>query len=1166
MSISTRYRCIVLALSLGSLAAVAQTIPDRYTLILQDPPVASRFASRESMADAPAVAYRQQIESRQAAVRAQIEARGMRVTSSMSLLVNALFVSAHGHTMDELRAIPGVVSVTPMRRFKTKLNRALSLLNAPTAWTAVGGASNAGKGIKIGILDTGLEFTNPAFQDSSLSVPAGFPKCTSGQPTDCAFTNSKVIVARSYAELLAGATGPNPAEYSSPDDVSPRDRFGHGTAIAMAAAGEAITAPAIDTTGAPITIRGMAPKAYIGVYKIAGTFGYSTDETMIQAVGDAVADGMDVISTSLGAVAYAASDPVSIAYEAAAKAGPVVVVSAGDDGSAAYQYPAFDSIGSPSNAPDVISVGATTNSHVMTPSLSVVGSGAPSSLKSIPADGGDSFPYYPSMLGANQAPLIDVSTLGNDGLACSALPAGSLNNSYALIERGTCYFDTKAANAQAAGAIGFVFYMADSTAIFSPADITEWGPSVMISQAAGQALKSYLASNPGAQVVIDLAGIEEDVSTFSTWLVSAGLTPVTANMVASYSSFGPTPDGRIKPDIVAPGGMDGTLAYYAYNPPDPAIPSPYGMYSIAQTYDPEGEVYSANGFLAADGSSFSAPLVAGAAALVKQANPKLSAAQIRSLLVNYASQTVTTDDFQDPVDVEWIGAGLLNVGASVNAPVTAVVTNLDGSTASTISFGILQAGSLPITKPITLTNVSSGSITLAAAVSCCFFNGSPSGPIAGTTIVLSASSIPLPAGGTATLTATLSGTVPLAGEYSGSITLTASNVSMQIPFMLLVSDKTPYNINAMAFVPANLYQTTAVSFEGAPGEDLGPTPMLQVQDYQGVPVANDSVTFSVSPVGAVTFNSVSGEPACSPTSSTSSVVCKTDVYGYIWLDMVLGSTAGTATVNFSETTSDTADNFYINIQVPPSIKAAGGVVDGAAFQTPIAPGSYATIFGSGLSTSSGFIYSTLCTYGPCVYPVALNDPAGDFQPLSVSFDVPSAGLSLPGYPWFMNSSQVNIQVPWELAGQTSALVKVTLDGDLFGNVVTVPLATYTPAFFLNSGSVADALDSNYHLITTSNPAKRGQYIQLYANGLGPVNNQPASGAAATGATSTTKQTPTITIGGQQVQPVFSGLAPGFQALYQVNVQVPQAVTPNSAVPITISIGGVTSPAATIPVQ
>jgi uncharacterized protein (TIGR03437 family) len=152
-----------------------------------------------------------------------------------------------------------------------------------------------------------------------------------------------------------------------------------------------------------------------------------------------------------------------------------------------------------------------------------------------------------------------------------------------------------------------------------------------------------------------------------------------------------------------------------------------------------------------------------------------------------------------------------------------------------------------------------------------------------------------------------------------------------------------------------------------------------------------------------------------------------------------------------------------------------------------------------------------------------------------------------------------------LQGQTSAQVKVTLDEYVFGNVATVSLADSSPAFFTNSG-IAAALDQNYAAVTTSNPVKRGQVLQLYMNGLGPVTNSPVSGEYASGTNlSYTKAQPTVTIGQQNCPVLFSGLAPGFPGLYQVNCTVPTGIGTGSQA-ISLTIAGATTQAATIPVQ
>ena len=207
-------RSILLFLWLASLApAFAQVVPNRYTLILEDSPALVQVGRREDLQRAAAVNIRQQMETKQRAVRDQLATLKVPVTGSVTTVMNAVFVVATKDQVAALQSIPGVKGVVPVRRYRRSLNHALSLVDAPGAWNLVGGAANAGKGIKVAVLDDGIEISNPRnpnaglmFRNSSLPVPAGFPKCSGWDQTadPCSnYTNNKVIVARSYVKLLA---------------------------------------------------------------------------------------------------------------------------------------------------------------------------------------------------------------------------------------------------------------------------------------------------------------------------------------------------------------------------------------------------------------------------------------------------------------------------------------------------------------------------------------------------------------------------------------------------------------------------------------------------------------------------------------------------------------------------------------------------------------------------------------------------------------------------------------------------------------------------------------------------------------------------------------------------------------------------------------------------
>lgn len=216
-------------LFLPVLAAFGQTRGQMadYALLLADAPVAQSSQSRLVLRSAAAQARVKVLRDAQTSVLAELGRRKIAVRGTAQVLVNAIFVTATRDAATQLLAIPGVVHVVHVPRMKRDLDQALGWMNVTNAWNALGGPTKAGAGIKIGIIDTGIDQNHPGFLDPTLTPPAGFPK---GDPN---YTNSKVIVARSYVALDSDT---NPV-YSTPDDYSPADHVGHGTAIAMIAVG-----------------------------------------------------------------------------------------------------------------------------------------------------------------------------------------------------------------------------------------------------------------------------------------------------------------------------------------------------------------------------------------------------------------------------------------------------------------------------------------------------------------------------------------------------------------------------------------------------------------------------------------------------------------------------------------------------------------------------------------------------------------------------------------------------------------------------------------------------------------------------------------------------------------------------------------------------------------
>ena len=218
------------------------------------------------------------------------------------------------------------------------------------------------------------------------------------------------------------------------------------------------------------------------------------------------------------------------------------------------------------------------------------------------------------------------------------------------------------------------------------------------------------------------------------------------------------------------------------------------------------------------------------------------------------------------------------------------------------------------------------------------------------------------------------------------------------------------------------------------------------------------------------------------------------------------------------------------------VVSTGGVVNAAGYTAPVAPGSIASIFGNFLLAA----------------PVSVS-----------SFPIPTSlgGLSLQfggaafAPLFYANPGQANAQVPWELSGQSQTTIVATINGQTSAPQ-TVNLAAYAPGIFATNGAGTGQgaiVDADYHLVDATNPATAGStVVQIYCTGLGPVTDQPATGAPAlsTPLSLTTTQ-PNVSIGGAAATVSFSGLTPGYAGLYQVNAQVPQASARGNAVPVVI---------------
>ena len=275
------------------------------------------------------------------------------------IVANGLAVIAPRAALPRLRTLPGVRRVVPGATYRTASGPDGATIHARDLPAPP--LQTDGTGIKIGIIDDGVDQTHPFFDPSGYTMPAGFPK---GQ---VAFTTAKVIVARAFAP-------PRPAWRYASRPFDP-EQSGHATHVAGIAAGNA------NTLAEGSRIGGVAPRAFIGNYKAltvptdadVGLDGNAAE--IVAAIEAAVADGMDVINLSIGEPEIAPEhDVVALALDAAAAAGVVPVVAAGND----FSDFGSGSLASPGSSAAAITVGATTSG--VSPGIASFSSAGPTPL------------------------------------------------------------------------------------------------------------------------------------------------------------------------------------------------------------------------------------------------------------------------------------------------------------------------------------------------------------------------------------------------------------------------------------------------------------------------------------------------------------------------------------------------------------------------------------------------------------------------------------------------------------------------------------------------------------------------------------------------------------------------------------------------------------------
>jgi minor extracellular serine protease Vpr len=433
-----------------------------------------------------------------------------KITGNFDISLNAVAVELNGAPLAGIAATP-LVKQAQYEGIYHKLNTVpdLTLVRAP-AITGGSGGKDAGAGIKVAVIDTGIDVRHPCFAD------AGYP--AQKQLGDTKFTNNKVVVAKVFN---------NKAGSRSYTAEAIQD---HGTHVAGTVACNFDTPATVDGAPIPGNISGVAPKALLGNYNIfPDQVEDARSEDILNALDAAYADGFDVANMSLGGNAHGIQDLVTIAVDNLDQANMIVAVASGNSG------PDLRTVESPGSAARALTAGASSVGQQMFFVVTVGGS-TYQTLKgdfgSVPAGG----------LTANLAVLHGpASEFGGLSAACDALPAGSLAGKIALLSRGVCDFTVKLQNVQDAGGVAaLVVDRADGGPIVMGQNDNPVQPTIPGYMAALSARAALMASDGQSTTFPDIP----------TYVYEAS----GDDLIADFTSAGPTDvDFRVKPDLVAPG-------------------------------------------------------------------------------------------------------------------------------------------------------------------------------------------------------------------------------------------------------------------------------------------------------------------------------------------------------------------------------------------------------------------------------------------------------------------------------------------------------------------------------------------------------------------------------------------------------------------------------------
>ena len=646
-----------------------ELVDDRYIVVLRDPPAALYDGGDLSVVDrngplrmaptSPPVTGKERLDVRELDVRAYLEflserhteflaeasavlGRDIEVFHAYRNATNGLAIKVSEAEAEILSEMPLIESIRQDQIKRIDTFAGPPWIGAADIWSGdATGIGARGEGIVIGVIDTGINWSHPSFSHISKdgyvhTNPLGSYKGLCGEEeVEC---NDKLIGVYDFV-----VDNPSTTDVEE-ENTNGLDNHGHGSHVASTAAGNPSS---VSTSFGVEEASGVAPRANIISYRVCFEGIPATDDSAgcqntatLMAIDQAIADGVDVINYSVGG---GQDDPWSLgsedrAYLAARAAGIFIASSAGNGG------PAESSISSPALAPWITAVGNATHNIISgnrVHNFSGGSSPAPDDMVGASDTGGTGKQVivhardYGNALCGTGEPQLGVTCSLNTGNSNPWAGEKPFNGEIVVCDRGIYGRIEKGKNLELAGAGGYILANTEEYGEWITAD-DHCLPATHIGLENGDKLRSWLDSGIGHGAEIsNPQRIESDSA---------------ADQLSYTSSRGPATypvNEVLKPNVIAPG----TNILAAWK--------------------------NGSNFAFVSGTSMSSPHIAGAAALLKSAQPDWSPSELSSVIEMTATQETATDDNGQPATTHQVGAGRPQLGDAVNAGLYLEVTQND---------------------------------------------------------------------------------------------------------------------------------------------------------------------------------------------------------------------------------------------------------------------------------------------------------------------------------------------------------------------------------------------------------------------------------------------------------------------------------------------------------